>query len=1550
MGRFTGVSRSVSDRNVRAPWGVIRIVPYLLLSVFFQMQAAAQGRSPSIPANQGVNKPPGVTFHVPGSGNLYFQPVFTVECWLRPRTSGLVVARDWYDCFRSDWSLKYDSARGRLGFVTCAPLAGEDCFWTSDNVMRNDAWQHLALSVDGPAGHGWIYINGNVVASFVFSPRPFDEPFAMLAWGGMYWVDWLSGLDADYDECRYWDHIRSENQIRRRMYGTLPQADRVGLMHYWMFCGNYADSSGHGLDLRLDPLDWWVRRPSIMEFPDTPIGLACGIGDRAILSIDALSMTIRCRSMPFEEATMTANNQGDEPLCIVSMAVTGTHRDEFTLLDPVSGPPGKIIAEHDSALFHIRFTPRGYGLRSAELLLACDAVNGPVLTFPLHGWNDSLGLIVPPIDFGLVPPDSPPVTRAITAMNFGRDSVMVTSMRCTHADPFHAISGLPALIEPGGSATVYLGFTPPGYPGCFFDSLFFLYEPFCDTLFALVRGATISPSAISGPAEVRTAIDICEPPKRDTSVFVKNTGLADIAVSRVTVINDSSFTVIAPVSFPAVIAPDSLLEIRLRFQPGSPGARFTNLTVSSNAGNTAALVIPWIGRKDSVELEPDSFSFGAWTPAQLPCSRSLIVSNRGTVAVRIDSAHLSPNQPFVLRGGLPVVIAAGIRAPLDLVFTDPLLNGHYSDTLTVFTTPSCGTLKVLVTGTRTSSPIISGPSIIELDAVSCGPSVRDTVIRISNIGASVLVIDTILISGHPDVAVPTVTPRSIAPGTSDTFRIRIATRAPGLKAATITFSNNSSNMRKYPITVSLPVGRVQLLADPVDFGTYTAGEFPRQTNMTIRNSGIVPVTIDSAWFRNASPFRIATVLPFTIPPNLTVPIDVGFSVPASQGTVTDTLSLLTDPSCAALEVEVRGARQLMPVLDTIPGQDFGTFLCEAPDRDTTILIRNSGRGDLHLSALSIAGNPAFAITRQPATPRTIRQGEVDSLIIRYQTATLGDHDATLTIVSDAENNSAFHIPLHGRRDLVQLVKNDVSFGTLQPAQFPASRTVSFVNNGSVSVTIADARFAGARPFSLDATLPFRILPGDSSILTILFNAPPTDGTYADSLELVSIPSCVPSRILVSGTQESAPGIDALSHYEFAPLLCSGTARDTLIPIRNTGMAVLHVQTAVVNGDQDFRLIPAFSPFTVAPGSYTMLRIGFMPLTTGTKYAELVISSDAANRPDLSISLTGRKDSTAMNAITQAQFDTVTVSNFPSLKNIAIGNRGNVPITITSILASWPFSCSGGIPTTIQPGMNAMIEMRFDNPGKDTSIIDSYTIISVPRCAAMIEQIGGTRLTATAVLEVGSVHAAPGARVDVPVILRSAQDLELAGVSGFSAFLRCNKSLLTPLFATVSTFEGADRVAGLQLPLIPGPEHVIAHIPFTVSLGDALSTPIVLERVTAVGGSASFRLLPGSFTLDDVCEEAGLRLVNTEGRFALLQNVPNPFISQTDIEYEIIEPGPVTLLVMDRLGRTVATPVDAALLPGRYRVRFDAYSLPSGIYTYVLQSGELLKARTMLVLK
>jgi len=84
--------------------------------------------------------------------------------------------------------------------------------------------------------------------------------------------------------------------------------------------------------------------------------------------------------------------------------------------------------------------------------------------------------------------------------------------------------------------------------------------------------------------------------------------------------------------------------------------------------------------------------------------------------------------------------------------------------------------------------------------------------------------------------------------------------------------------------------------------------------------------------------------------------------------------------------------------------------------------------------------------------------------------------------------------------------------------------------------------------------------------------------------------------------------------------------------------------------------------------------------------------------------------------------------------------------------------------------------------------------------------------------------------------------------------------------------------------------------------------------------------------------------------ALLHARPNPFVSETQIQYALARPGPVSLRVYDLLGREVAVLADGAREAGTYNERWDASRMDAGVYFCDLRANGSSQITKLMVVK
>ena len=97
--------------------------------------------------------------------------------------------------------------------------------------------------------------------------------------------------------------------------------------------------------------------------------------------------------------------------------------------------------------------------------------------------------------------------------------------------------------------------------------------------------------------------------------------------------------------------------------------------------------------------------------------------------------------------------------------------------------------------------------------------------------------------------------------------------------------------------------------------------------------------------------------------------------------------------------------------------------------------------------------------------------------------------------------------------------------------------------------------------------------------------------------------------------------------------------------------------------------------------------------------------------------------------------------------------------------------------------------------------------------------------------------------------------------------------------------------------------------------------------------------------------AGVQQVDAiPGDLNLKQNYPNPFNPSTEISFTLPSSAQTTLRVFNVLGQNVATLANEYLTAGSHKVSFSAGTLPSGVYMYRLESGNLSVSKKMMLNK
>jgi len=890
------------------------------------------------------------------------QSVFTVECWLKAESRIVIVSRDQPGNALPDWSLVYDAAGKRLEFMTGMNSQPDEYFHTPYNSFPHAAWAHAAVVVNGTAGTVRMYINGALASAHNFAPRSFVVQTG-LAWGGYYNNAGGAAGAARMDECRYWNHERLLPQIQSFMNMPLPWSSRSGLMGYWLFCGNFADSSGNGNHMQP------IGNLPIVLLPDLPVGVWCR-EDPPAIAARSMEFTALCpRDVP-RDSIVWIGNPGGSPLTVKSANIQGPDAAVFSLLAPIITPSGLLIQPHDSAAFTLRFQPSSYGVYEAGLYLLSNAKPDSIYRTALRGSWQLAAISASGVDFGGNTAGAFPRDTMVAIHNTGTAAVTISAIYGS-SPWFAVISGLPVTIQPGGRAEIGVRFMKPPGRGVFSDSLRIIHSPSCEDSKFEVRGTRNDSGRLAAPDSIVLLRVSCEPSSFDTTLHLFNRSTSPVTIFRYSAYPNAVLSVISPSVMPVTIPAGDSLEILLRVIPGGFGELGGKLMFFSDAPDYPDVTIRIQALIARILLQATSVEFGDIESGPFPHIGFLRITNNSPGPVTVTGASLNPSSPFRVLWGIPVTIQPNATALVQVAFDDPGLPGDFRDSLFLHYHPPCDSLIAMIHARRVFQAEADYPSELQVFPPPCERGPVDTVVTIRNTGKGELAILSALIYPdsafklYPAPAFPVVIP----PGQTAGIGIRFLASAWGGAEAELSLITNLSKNPARRIMLHGFAAYAALLVPDASFGSVDDADFPVAKKILLRNSGNVPLTVDTAFFRNTAPFKILSPFPVIIDAGEAAELILLFERAPSPGVSADSLVFRYSPPCEPAVAMVEGTRVLRTAAVSADSLALTTLSCGPEARDTAIVIVNAGSAALIITGARLEGDPAFSIL--PPLPASI---------------------------------------------------------------------------------------------------------------------------------------------------------------------------------------------------------------------------------------------------------------------------------------------------------------------------------------------------------------------------------------------------------------------------------------------------------------------------------------------------------------------------------------------------------------------------------------------------
>lgn len=496
-----------------------------------------------------------------------------------------------------------------------------------------------------------------------------------------------------------------------------------------------------------------------------------------------------------------------------------------------------------------------------------------------------------------------------------------------------------------------------------------------------VRG-NAAPGSLSFTANSLTFGDVNLGQSRDVTMSIQNNGASLVNVSSVAA-SGPGFSIVNP-PLATILQPGRTLPVTVRFTPTSAGAASGSLTITSTAsGSPAVLPLSGLGFASGpppvMDVTPISLDFGNVSVGQ---SRDLSVTVRNSGAGTLSVSSVAPSNPqFTVLSSVPFTVQSNSSATVSVRFA-PNATGAVTGNLTITgNDPVRATVNVALSGVgaATTPPSIDvTPAFLDFGGVNPG-LVSDLTLTVRNTGGAPLNVSSIATTNPRYSVVNPSIPFTVASGASQAVTVRFSPLAPGFQTGTLTVTSNDPSRP----TVNVSLGgqgtgsgtAPTIEVDPLNlnFINVPAGSI-QDLLLTIRNTGVTPLTVSSITSSNPQFTILNPLTPFNVTPGGFTNVSVRFSAGSGAAT-TGTLTISSnDPTRPTVSVAVSG---------NVTGAGPGVTLINIGQTISGSLNPSSARSVLPNSANRYADNYQFMVPTTQVLTITMNSTTVDAYLILF---------------------------------------------------------------------------------------------------------------------------------------------------------------------------------------------------------------------------------------------------------------------------------------------------------------------------------------------------------------------------------------------------------------------------------------------------------------------------------------------------------------------------------------------------------------------------------------
>jgi hypothetical protein len=529
-------------------------------------------------------------------------------------------------------------------------------------------------------------------------------------------------------------------------------------------------------------------------------------------------------------------------------------------------------------------------------------------------------------------------------------------------------------------------------------------------------------------------------------------------------------------------------------------------------------------------LSSANLSFGGVEVGLTSATQFVTLSNTGIAAMSITSITVTGTNAssFVFSNNCGTSLAVGANCTIHGHFA-PVTPGPLTAAISIVDNAIGSPQSISLSGTGDTAPAVS----LSATSLSFGLQPVNTTsatqsVTLTNTGGSTLSITSFSVTGTyaSSFVFSNACGTSVAAGASCTIHGHFSPTAAGAATATVTITDNASGSPQSIALTGVGGTTISLSSDAAAFSTEEIGATSASKQITMTNTGTVPLTISSIAVTgpNASSFIFAN--------NCGTGLAVGASciihghfTPTVAGNLTGSVTITDNaggsPQSIALTGTGVGAGSTTITLSSasvsLGTQEVGTT---SPSQDVT--LTNTGTTTLSIVGFSLGGTNATSFDFASTCGTTVAPGSSCLIHGHFKPVVAGALTATVTI-TDSAIGSPHTIALSGTgvaldSTTVSFSPPSLTFASQALGTTSASQTVTLTNTGTTALAITAVKVTGAdaSSFAFSSSCGPGIAAGASCTIHGHF-APTAAGTLTAAISVTDSATGSPQSIPLTGT-------------------------------------------------------------------------------------------------------------------------------------------------------------------------------------------------------------------------------------------------------------------------------------------------------------------------------------------------------------------------------------------------------------------------------------------------